>query len=970
MKKRYLGIVLALLIGTFTSFAQNKSITVSGFVIEKNTQRPVELAAVQLLSFPDSLQVAGSTTHENGLFHLQKVSAGKYLFKVSFLGYRTKYIPLVLTNAKPQVNIGNVLLSDDAILLKEAVITAQAPQVQVVEDTVVFNSSALRTPNGAMLEELVKKLPGARIDDSGTLTINGKEVKKIMLNGKEFFGGDVKTGMQNLPANMIEKLKTYDKKSDLSRITGIDDGNEETVLDLQVKKGMNQGWFGNLDLGAGSKSRYSNRLMMNRFDSGSQFSLIGGANNVNNQEFSGGGGGGPRFGQSNGLTANKMVGVNFATQNSKLETGGSVRFNYSDADIYSVNSSERFLDSGNSYFNSNNKNRNKNTGLNADFRMEWKPDTLTNIIFRPNISYSKSNNLTNSLSGTFNDDPLTLVESPNDYLDFDNLANIVDSLNPIRVNGIKKLSLSKGNSFSTDVSLQLNRKLNNRGRNITFRGEFGYDKDENNQYSQSVTRYYQTTNAPADSIWQYYSRPAMSHSYAGQLTYSEPLAKAAFLQFNYKLTYTYNTSDKSTYDLLDYPDWRVSSKLPNGYQSNLVDSLSKDAKYESFNHNMALGLLFVQKKYRLSLGLSFQPQNTKMSYVKDDYQIDTTRTVFNIAPDIDFRVRFSKVSQLRLRYRGKSSQPDMESLLPITDNSNPLSISKGNPGLKPSFTHYIYGFYNTYNDKYQRSIMAHFRAMVTQNSIVNSTAYNNETGGVVTQPQNINGNWSLFGMFGFNTALKNKKFTVNTFTRTNYTNQVAFLYDSTTKSDKKNTSTDLTLSENLSGTYRNNWFEFSLNGSIDYSSERNKLRPANDQKPYTYAYGASTNIYLPWSMSLATNITNNSRRGYSDSSMNKNELVWNAQLAQSFLKGSLTLSFEMNDILHQQSNISRALTASLRSTSEYNSINNYCMFHLIYKLNIFGSKDARQQMRGPGPRGLGGPGGRRFGGSHNHHRPF
>ena len=252
-------------------------------------------------------------------------------------------------------------------MLAEAVVTAEAPQVQVVEDTLVYTSSAYRTPEGAMLEELVKKLPGAEIDDEGNVKINGKDLSKIMVDGKEFFGGDVKTGLKNLPVDMIEKLKTYDKKSDLARITGIDDGEEETVLDLTVKKGMNQGWFGNADVAGGTEDRYMGRFMLNRFVDKTQVSVVGSANNVNDQGFSGGGGP-PRWRRNNGLTATKMLGVNFATQTDKLELGGSARYNYQDGDIASIGSTEDFLPDGNSYSNSNSRQRNKAKNFNADFR--------------------------------------------------------------------------------------------------------------------------------------------------------------------------------------------------------------------------------------------------------------------------------------------------------------------------------------------------------------------------------------------------------------------------------------------------------------------------------------------------------------------------------------------------------------------------------------------------------------------------
>ena len=967
MKKLLIWTVL-LLTATLSTYAQNKIVTVSGRVIEAGTKEPVELAAVQLLSLPDSAQVAGMTTSTQGYFSLSKQKPGKYLLKVSFIGYVTKIIPVQLTANVPAKKMGNIELSTDAVMLQEAVVVAEAPQVTVVEDTLMYNSSAYRTPEGAMLEELVKKLPGAEIDDDGNVKINGKDLKKIMVDGKEFFGGDVKTGLKNLPVDMVDKLKTYDKKSDLARVTGIDDGEEETVLDLTVKKGMNQGWFGNADLGAGTKDRYTGRMMLNRFVDKTQFSIIGSANNVNDQGFSGGGGG-PRWRSNNGLNATKMLGANFATQTNKLELGGSVRYNFQDADISSINSSERFLQNGNSYSNSNNKNRNKGTNLNADFRMEWKPDTLTNIIFRPNFSYGRTNNASRSESGTFNEDPFNLIVNPNVYLNFDNLSD--DPLKDIRVNATNSASLSKGKSLSGNATLQVNRKLNNRGRNLTFRGVFGYGDNDNDQYTQSETRYYQLLNhLGGDSILyrnQYITTPTRNYNYTAQVTYSEPIAKATFLQFSYQFQYKYSKSDKTTFDLLDYPDWAIGGALPSGYESHAVDSLSKNAEYRYYNHDASVGLRFIRPKYQLNVGMSFQPQNSTLSYKKGDYMIDTTRTVFNFAPNMDLRFRFSKVSQLRFTYRGRSNQPTMENLLPITDNSNPLNIRMGNPGLKPSFAHTMRLFYNTYNAEKQRGIMTHFSFTATQNSISNSTRYNEETGGLITRPENINGNWNAFGMFGFNTALKNKKYTINTFTNVNYQNNVAFLYNQDTKNNDRNTSTGLTLGERVTGSYRNDWFEFSLNGSINYTAERNKLRPENNQEPYTYSYGASTNITMPWKMTLATNIANQSRRGYRDSSMNRDELIWNAQLAQSLLKGAATVSFEVYDMLRQQSNISRSLSADMRSVSEYNGINSYCMVHFIYRLNIFGSKAAREKMMNSGRRGFGGPGrgpGGGFGGGH------
>jgi len=928
--------------------------------MESDSQLPAIAASVQLLSLPDSTQVTGMATTSEGYYRLQ-ARPGKYVLRFSYIGYTTQDIPVQVSSTP--VRMKEVTLQTDAVLLKEAVVTAQAPQVQVVEDTIQFNSSAYRTPQGAVLQDLVEKLPGAEVDESGNVKINGKDISKVMVNGEEFFGGDVSTALKNLPVEMIDKLKTYDKKSDLARITGIDDGEEETVLDLTVKKEMNTGWFGNVDGAIGTKDRYSARGMINYFRGSTQVSLIGSMNNVNDQGFSGGGGG-PRWNRNNGLTTRKWVGMNFFTKNDKIELGGSARYNYTGNDVNSIGSTEDFLTSGNSFSNSNSQARNNSKDFHADFRMEWKPDTMTNIIFRPNVSFSKTDNLSNSESGTFNSDPYSLVDEPNDYLNLEKIM-MDDPLEDIRVNAINSGTLTDGKDLSVNGTLQVNRKLSSTGRNLTFRGRFSYGDNVNKQYTESETHYFQLLNylQTGDSILirnQYIHTPTKDFNYRAQLTYSEPIAKNTFLQFSYQFQYMYSESDRRTYDLYNNGlyNWGIGDPLPDNYESSEVDSLGRYAEYRYYNHDASVALRFIREKWQLSAGMSFQPQHTVLSYKRGDYMVDTARNVFNFAPNIDFRYRFSKVSQLRFFYRGRSSQPSMENLLPITDNSNPQNIRVGNPGLKPSFSHNLRLFYNTYDAKKQRGIFSHASFQATQNSISNSRVYNEATGGWTTTPKNINGNWNLFGMFGFNTALKDKRFNISTFTNVMYQNNVGYLTDTQTRVEQKNTTTNLNLNERLRASFRNDWLEVGLNGTVGYTIERDRLTPSNNQKPYTFSYGGFTNITAPWNMSLSTNLSNQSRRGYRDNSMNRNELIWNAQISQTFLKGDATLSLEFYDILHQQSNITRSLTSSGRSVYEYNGINSYCMLRFIYRLNIFGGKKVKREDMPMG----GGPG--RFRGGH------
>ncbi|MDR0962910.1 MAG: outer membrane beta-barrel protein [Mediterranea sp.] len=966
--KTFIGATL-LSVTTLSAFSQTKDIIVSGRLMEGDTNQPAVQANIQLLSLPDSTYVTGNASTTNGYFTLPAVAAGKYLLKATYIGYLPQTVPLTLTSANKTRNVGTLTFKVDAVMLKETVVTAEAAQVQVIADSVVYNASAYRTPEGAMLEELVRKIPGAEIDDNGNVKLNGQDITKLLVNGKEFFGGDIATGLKNLPVEMVEKLKTYSRKSDNARITGIDDGEEEQVLDLTVKKGMNQGWFGNADAAYGTEDRYAGRVMLNRFMDNTQITAIGSANNTGDQGFSGGGGG-VRFRSNMGLSAPKMGGISFATENDKLQLGGSFRYNHNNTDMQSIGSTQNFEPNYSVFSNSNSAQLNKNSAINFNFRLEWKIDSLTTLLFRPSLSWRDTNNRSNSNNAMFDDDPLNLVDNPNDYLDLSGLSS--DPLAAIRVNTQNRKNLSDSKSLSTNGSFQLNRRLNSRGRNISLELEYNYSDSKSNQYSEDATYYSQNDSIGINNT--FVPTPTNNYGFQAELSYSEPIARATYLQFRYEFEYSRSESDRKTYDLdkVD-PNWNINLPLPGNYLSERVDSLSQYSKYDNYDHQGSISLLFNQEKYRLSVGVDLRPQFTELHYQKslgrnatgNEIMMDTivNRQVFNFAPNIDFRYRFSNTTQLRFNYRGRPSLPSMENLLDVTDYSNPLNITRGNPGLKPSFSHTARLNYNTYNAEKQRSIFANANFQATQNSITNSRMSIGK-GRYLIQPKNINGNWNVSGMFGFNTALKNKKFNIGSFTNASYRNNVAYLYDSTIGQDLKYSTTNMALSERINASYRNDWFEFGLNGSISYNWEKNKQQPDNAQEPYTFSIGANTQIMLPWNMTFTTNITDQVRRGYTDASMNRNEWIWNAQLSQSFLQGAATVTFEMYDILRQQSNISRMLEALSRSVTQYNAINSYMMVHFTYRLNIFGANQARERMM-QGRGGFGGgmpPGGMRPGG--------
>ena len=963
-----------------------QKVTVSGKVIEDKSGGAAIGASVVLLR-PDSTMAVGVSSKNNGTFTLPAVKPGNYIFRVSFVGFKTYYKNLTLTSKQTEVAMGNIKLETDAVLLKTAEVTARLPQVEMKADTFVYNAGAYRLPEGSMLEELVKKLPGAEVSDDGTITINGKEVKKIMLDGKEFFDEDTKIAMKNLPTTMVEKIKAYDRQSDYTRMTGIDDGEEETVLDLQVKKEMKQGWLTNIDVGGGTEDRYTGKTMVNRFTDNTRISIIGSANNVGDQGFGGSfGGRGPTGG---GHQQSKMAGIDFTWDNGKKENeagrlsmGGNARYSHSGSDVVTEANSETFLTSSStssSFSNSFSESHSGSTSVNANFRLEWTPDTMTRLMFRPNFSYSDSYSRSVSNSVTFNDDPYTRMTNP--LYEYEDYVNDEDSF---VVNDNQRWSNSDDDSFSFDGMLMINRKLNSDGRNISLRMNGGYSDSDSESNSISDVNYY-LEDDENDYTRQFSTAPSKSYNVSADLSYSEPIFKGAYLQFSYRYQYRYSDSDRTLYEFGELVD-SLWENYGIDYRQNIaylpgIDVLgayidadnSQYATYKEHNHNATVMFRYNKEKIRLNAGVSFQPQKTLMDYEKGSLDTTVIRNVYNWAPRIDFRYKINDAGQVRVRYNGSSSQPSMTNLLDVTDDSDPLNISKGNPGLKPSWTHRFNVFYNQYLTEKQMGWMAHTDVSFTRNSISTATLYDESTGKQVSMPMNIDGNWNANTSVMFNTAIGPKKyFNFSSFTTYGYTHSVGYIssdYDGDTdissadiiSLSQKSTTKTSNVNERINFNFRNDLIEIGLNTSLNLQHARNKLQESANMDTYNYSYGGNLQINFPWNMSLASNIGQDCRRGYDDESMNTDELIWNAQLSQSFLKSNAaTISIQWYDILKEKSNISRSLTATQRSDSWTDTINSYLMVHFIYRLNLLGNRETRQAARergeGPGGEGPGGEG--------------
>lgn len=966
------------------AMAQNRAIT--GMVLDKDSKEALMQTTVQLLK-TDSSYVAGAVTDMDGRFTVKAPKNGTYILKMTNIGYKN-YVKNVTVADNKDVNLGKVSLATDAVLLKEVVAKGIASKVTVKEDTFIYNASAYRTPEGSVLEELVKKIPGAEVDDDGNVTINGKSVKKIKVDGKEFMSGDTKTALKNLPTSIVDKIRAYDEKSDLARVTGIDDGEETTVLDFGIKPGKNKGYLMNLNVGAGTEDRYSEQLMSMYSKDGFRIIGFAGANNINDQGFPGGGRRGG-WGNRNGLNAAKNGALNMNYENDKLLLDMGVMWNHSDGDVFSKSSSENFVATTGSFSNSISKNYSRSNSWRMNGRLEWKPDTLTNIMFRPSYSYSTNDGRSSSLSGTYNLDPYLFVDDP---LADDKVDEIYNDGDRINVNGRTNRSLSYSMSKNGNGMLQINRKLNPYGRNVTLRVDAGFSEGESNSLSAADVHLYQMqTAAGLDSTYQtnrYNVAPTKSHNYTLQATYSEPIARATFLQFRYQYQYNYSKSDRNTFDFSSLGNLTDQEMVYRGWQEFLHDNgvtpidnyldkdLSRFSEYTTYTHVAELMLRIIREKYNFNVGVQVQPQKT---HFIQDYQgvaADTTRSVTNFTPTMEFRYKISKVSQLRINYRANTSQPSISQLLDITDNSDPLNISQGNPGLKPAFTNNFRLFYNGYRQHRMQSWMVHMNFSTTRNSISNMVTYDEITGGRITRPENINGKWNAGGSFMFNTSIDTLgNWNVNTMTNISHSHDVGYLTLSNAVGPQKNYTNNTSIGERLSFSYRNDWLEVEPNGSFTYTHARNKLQSASDLDTWQFSYGMNITLRAPWGTELTTNLSNNSRRGYNDASMNNDEFVWNAQISQSFLRGRpLSVSLQFYDILQNQSNFSRTVNAYSRNDTWYNSINSYAMLKVTYRLNVFGGKEARKGQReggfdgppgmGPGMRGMGGmgPGMRGMGG--------
>lgn len=927
---RYFLILFLILLATST-YAQQGKVDITGTIIEEGTGDPIEQATVRLLNVKDSSMVGGVASARNGDFILKNIKTGSYLLHVSFVGFDPLYQPLRITGKNNPVKLGKLALTDGSIQLGEAVVIGKAPEVVVRNDTMEYNADSYKVAEGSMLEDLLKKMPGVEVSSEGKVTVNGKEIKKVLIDGKEFFSDDPKVASKNLPSKMIEKVQVLDKKSDMAIMTGFDDGEEETVINLTVKPGMKQGWFGNAFAGYGSKDRYEGNAMVNRFINNDQFTIMGGLNNTNNMGFSdlastmfsGMGGGGRRgFGRGagNGITSSGNAGANFSKEfNSKMTIGGNARYSHSDNEAISKSNQQNILTGDSStYYNERNYSNTTNNNIGADLRMEWKPDTLTQLIVRPSFGYSQSRN----------------VESG----DFETLTQYSDTINK----GKSDYS-SEGRGYNLNLNVDFSRKLNSKGRVFSFSLSGGLSDSYNNGMNYSETDYVLLNK---DSIIdQQFRYDNNSYNYRAYLSWVEPIGHNNFIQATYSFRQNRQESLKKTFAWSD--ETQDYTELDTAY--------SKSYRNNFINQRVSLSFKSQRAKFNYTLGLNLDPSySSSENFVGDSIFSKYSRSVVNLSPMAQFNYLFDKRTNLRIQYSGRTSQPSMTQLQPVADVTDPLNTVIGNPDLNPKYTNNLSIRFQKFIPEKQRAFMIMVNGNYVMNDIVSYSEYDKESGKKITTYKNVNGNYGANARVMLNTPLRNKKFSVNTMTMGSFNNSNGFI------NGEKNTNKNIVVTERAGIDFRSTYLDLGINGNFSYNGTTNSLQVQNNQNVFNYGVGGSTTIYLPLNFKVESDINYSTNSGYT-SGYQQQEVLWNAAASFSFLKNnSGTLRFKIYDILQQRSNISRSVTATNITDSEYNTLSSYFMVHFIYRFSIFkGGATAADAMGG----------GRRFGGPRGG-RPF
>jgi len=973
--------------------------TVSLKLTDKTNSESVAFATVSVTPKGADKALKYALTDEKGEVKFADLKSGTYTIKAELMGYKPYTQEIKLDK---NLALGEIKMDVDNQVLDAASVSAVGNPIVVKKDTIEYNASSFKTTDNDMLEDLLKKLPGVEVNSDGSVTANGKTISKITIDGKTFFLDDPSLATKNIPAKIVNKVKVVEKKSDQALFTGIDDGEEETVIDLSVRPGMMKGVFGNVMAGGGhdvpvssdaiNDYRYQGAAMVGRFTDKSQISILLNGNNTNNRGFNdmagsmmqgmrGGGGGMGRgtggWGGGNGITTSWMGGVNGAWTllDGNMDLGGNYLYNGTNKYVEEGSSKTTFLDNGNTLkYNSIGRDRTLSQGHRFGIRLEHKFSDKTSILFQPQFNFGK---------GSFNE-----------------LSRDTTYANNASVPTNKGFASNTGDNknWSTSGFLLFRQRIGHKaGRTISLMSRYSFSENKLGGYNQSLS---QTLNE--SSLWtgdptnQRYDSHSNGSSLSARLAYTEPIVDSMsnggklFLEVNASYAWNKNTTVKDVFNSGEYSkeDFGPDNLFYNPNGEYRDETYSNNILNEYKNQEYGTNIQYQTEKLRLQAGAAFLPTITNNTTNGKDYY----SKVYNWSPQAMFNYEFNDNSNLRFFYRGRSSQPSTSQLMPVPDNTNPLSISFGNPYLKPYFNHNLRGMFGYTNKETFFSIHGNMNAGLTQNAITNAVWYNS-AGVQYAMPVNgkATGNASI-GAF-LNAPIAKSNFSIQNNMNISYTSSASYVG----KSEKSEAFTQMYYNEVTKEfdyeSFNRDFFDHSQTGSAKYEledfftnnktqslsvMERLKATYRNDfinievsgrtrfNKPwYTIVNNGTQNTTwnnqieaeLTWTSSFGLGVkpeySFNWYRGYT--TPQESTHILELEISQLIFKNKCTLAVKGYDLLNQTKNLYVTDTANYHQETRNNTLGRYIIFSLTYRFGTY-DKSRRQGGMDRGPMGPPPPG--------------
>lgn len=875
---------------------------------------------------------------------LTKIKNGNYILSITSIGYFDYLQKINVVNK--DIILKNIQLKENSQLLGEVEVKGIAAQMVVKGDTTEYNAAAFKTTQNAVVEDLLKRLPGVQVSSEGKITVNGEEVKKIRVNGKKFFGDDVEMATKNIPAELIDKVQVLEQKSDMAILTGFEDNDTERIINLTFKPNRKKGTFGNVTGGAGmdtdGKLRYDGNMFLNFINGEAQTTITGGGNNVNTSRSNRGRGG---YGNNSGITNTQNFGLNNnSLVNPNLKIGGDGSFNHSYNETVTNSNRESYLKDSRYNNNDSTVSNSENYSANMRLEVEWKMDSVNTLVIQPNIGYNRS----------FSDS-----EKKYTYL--------TDSVQTSSGN-----TNNRGNGTSLDAGLNLiyNHKfMSKKGRTFTANIQSGISQSDNVSYNYS----FKHTTLKDTLVDQRTTNHSDKYNVSLRMSFVEPLWNLKnFLETSISLKNTNNDAEKLQYNRdINYNYTKMDSVYSNNFSNKF------------YSETLELNYRYVSKDYNIMLGMKGEPSQT---YSYRIYGNQTERyvpnEVVNFAPTGRLQYNFGKKKFARLDYRGQTDQPSINQMQPVKNNSNLMSETVGNPTLNPAFTHRLRMMFTTFNDSTFASFSAFCSAQATKDALISNSIY--DVSGKQYN-QTVNGNSgampiSLNGNVMFNIPIIQKRLHFNTNSSGGFDKRYGY-----SSKGQTNINTDDMMNGNLRGdlsstrsysageqislTYTQDVFEIGTRGGVRYTNTLNNLNPV---LAITTDWSAAGNVvlHLPYKFNVSTDLNYTTRKGYTN--FDQNQLLWNATLDKTVFSSKGVVSLKLVDILRQQLNIRQTIGDNYIQYSSYNTLTSYFLLSFTYKINKFsGSKNNPAESNpferfGPGDRPRGDGGGRGGYGGHDH----